>query len=418
MSTSITRRRRTPSPLRVGDELRLPALEVRQGPSRTLYSFAVDGKQLPLFATVSRIHRDDNAEISGYQRPEVLSHIASIRRYIESDEPMIPNAIVIAFDKRVTFEPTSSNGHHDQVCPGTLVIPVDPESEDEDKPGWVVDGQQRCAAIRDARIKSFPMCVTAFITDSDTEQRAQFILVNSTKPLPKGLIHELLPSTTGTLPTALQLRRFPAALIDRLNYTPGSPLQGMIHTPTTPDGMIKDNSMLRMIENSLSDGALYRFRDAESGEGDAEAMLGLLMDFWRAAAAVFEDAWAQPPRRSRLMHGVGIVSMGFVMDAIVDRYRRSHVPAQADFAADLQRLAPICRWTSGSWQFGPDHQRRWNDLQNTPRDIQLLTNYLLFEYKARVWSHPERRGKSGRSSITSDRHGEECRPVPRAPKPC
>ena len=86
-------------------ELRLPALQVRQGPSRTLYSFAVDGKQFPRFTTVSRIHRDDEAGVQGYQRPEVLSHIAAIRKYLESDDPMIPNAIVIAFDKRVRFEP-------------------------------------------------------------------------------------------------------------------------------------------------------------------------------------------------------------------------------------------------------------------------------------------------------------------------
>jgi len=42
-----------------GNFLRLPALEVRQGDGSTLYSFAVDGKQLSFFATISRIHRDD-----------------------------------------------------------------------------------------------------------------------------------------------------------------------------------------------------------------------------------------------------------------------------------------------------------------------------------------------------------------------
>src|SRR6266699_5913717 len=84
---------------------RLPSLEVRQGDGSTLYSFAVDGKKLPFFATISRIHRDDDSAIQGYQRPAVLSHINAIRRYIESDSPMIPNALVIAFDKRVQFEP-------------------------------------------------------------------------------------------------------------------------------------------------------------------------------------------------------------------------------------------------------------------------------------------------------------------------
>ena len=41
----------------IGEMLSLPALEVRQGEGRVLYSFAVDGKKLPLFAAVSRIHR-------------------------------------------------------------------------------------------------------------------------------------------------------------------------------------------------------------------------------------------------------------------------------------------------------------------------------------------------------------------------
>jgi DGQHR domain-containing protein len=367
---------------RHGQELRLPALQVRQGPNRILYSFAVDGKQLPRFATVSRIHRDDIAGVQGYQRPEVLSHITSIRKYLESEDPMIPNAIVIAFDKRVVFEPTGRTDGYTQ--PGTLVIPLDPDCPDEDKPGWVVDGQQRCAAIREARVRSFPICVTAFITESDAEQRSQFILVNSTKPLPKGLIHELLPSTVGALPTALQLRRFPAMLLERLNYDDDSPLRHLIQTPTTPQGMIKDNSILRMLENSLSDGALYRHRYAATGDGDVAVMLGLLRDFWTAVQDAFPDAWAQSPRRSRLMHGVGIASMGFLMDAITDRYSHLRVPTVDDFAYDLDEVAGLCRWTEGNWTFDYDHRRKWNDLQNTPRDIQLLTNYLLGEYRART----------------------------------
>src|SRR5215510_6348709 len=105
-------------------ELRLPALEVRQGDGRVLYSFAVDGKDLPSFAAVSRIRRDGDAQVEGYQRPEVLSHIASIRRYLESDAPMIPNALVVAFDKRVQFEPLPGAPAVSYARPGTLVIPA------------------------------------------------------------------------------------------------------------------------------------------------------------------------------------------------------------------------------------------------------------------------------------------------------
>lgn len=368
--------------------LRLPALEVCQGPGRLLYTFAVDGKVLPSFTTVSRIRREGDGDIEGYQRPEVISHIASIRRYLESDAPMIPNALVVAFDQRVRFEVADEVTDVTYARPGTLIIPITEDETSDDKPGWIVDGQQRSAAIREARIGSFPVCVTAFITNSDYEQRSQFILVNSAKPLPKGLIYELLPTTVGTLPKSLQTRKFPALLLRKLNSEIRSPLYRKIQTPTTPEGVIKDNSILKMLESSLSDGALYAFRDPDTGEGDDEQMMSLLIDFWSAVSEVFYYAWDLPPRKSRLIHGVGIASLGFLMDAIYDRYARVRTPNKIDFVGDLADIAESCRWTNGFWDFGPGQLRKWNELQNTTRDIQLLTNYLLFEYKDRVWRKP------------------------------
>src|SRR5256885_8028317 len=45
--------------------------------------------------------------------------------------------------------------------------------DEEERPGWIVDGQQRAAAIRDARVTRFPIFVNAFITEEVAEQRAQ-----------------------------------------------------------------------------------------------------------------------------------------------------------------------------------------------------------------------------------------------------
>src|SRR6185369_11243372 len=108
--------------------------------------------------------------------------------------------------------------------------------------------------------------------------------------------------------------------------------------------------------------------------------------FWWAVSVTFTDAWALPPKKSRLLHGAGVVSLGFVMDAIADRHRESQVVSNEMFLADLQPLKAVCRWTEGYWDFGPGQQRRWNEIQNTSRDIQLLTNYLLVQYKSRVWN--------------------------------
>ena len=365
----------------VEDQLVLPAIEVHQTPTRRLYCFAIDGKQLHEIAAISRVHRLKDKSLVGYQRPEVLSHIAGIRAYIESADPVLPNAIVVAFDERVKFAPLAEQTGMSRV--GELQIPLDRTWSDEQKPGWIVDGQQRSAAIRDADIGAFPICVTAFITDSAAEQRAQFILVNSTKPLPKGLVHELLPGTDALLPKHLRRRRLPTVLVERLNHDPQSPLRGLVATPTNPEGIIKDNSVLRMLENSLTDGALYVLRDPETGCGDIEVMLDLVGGFWEAIQEVFPDAFKKPPRQSRLMHGVGIVSMGFVMDAIADRFLPEAWPSKEDFEAHLAELAVVCRWTAGTWDFGSS-KRRWNELQNTPKDVQLLADYLLTEYRIRV----------------------------------
>jgi DGQHR domain-containing protein len=347
----------------------------------------VDGKLIANFAAVSRIRREnDIGDVRGYQRPEVLAHIGEIRKYLEGPAPLIPNAVVIAFDSRVRFEPNDDDKHPDYVRSGTLVIPVDGSAIEDERPGFIVDGQQRLAAIREAAVPSFPICVTAFLTDDVREQTEQFILVNSTKPLPKGLIYELLPGTQGVLPSQLEKRRLPAYLLDRLNRDDDSPLRYKIQTPTNPEGMVKDNSILRMLENSLTDGVLFRFRRVNEATDDTDAMVEVLRNFWAAVQGTFAEAWGLPPRRSRLMHGAGIITLGLLMDAIADRYRDIGIPDREQFAADLQPLRSTCRWTDGYWDFGPNQQRKWNEVQNTPKDIELLANHLLVQYKVRVWN--------------------------------
>lgn len=362
-------------------ELRLPALEVRQG-DRRLYQFAMDGKRLADISTVSRVHRDEEGQIGGYQRPEVLRHVKAIRSYLESPGALMPNALVIAFDSRVRFEPAPDVKATDGSAVGSIVIPVSDEPS-EIPPGWVVDGQQRAAALRDAKLGSFPMPVVAFITDDLREQRAQFILVNNTKPLPKGLIHELLPVTEGYLPVALLRKRYPSKLLALLNLLPDSPMEHAIKTPTMPDGRIRDNSVLKMIENSITDGALYRYRDPLTGEGDTSLMLQVLWNFWTAVADMWPAAWTLPPRKSRLTHGVGIVALGYVMDEITERCSTgTEVPTSEAYTEHLQPLVEICAWTRGQWDFGLREHRPWNELQVTSKDILKLTELLLRAYRS------------------------------------
>jgi DGQHR domain-containing protein len=359
-------------------DLRLPALEISQG-SHKIYSFAVDGKQLHGFTTISRVKRTDG-NLNGYQRSEVATHIRAIRRYLESDGAMLPNAIVLAFDKRVRFEPFIWASAVDYCAAGELIIPVDETLDDSKKPAWLVDGQQRAAAVRDADLDQFPLAAVGFIANNQEEQRSQFILVNNTKPLPPGLIHELLPSTTGSLPTRYARRQLPATLMVQLNSDPNGPFFERIATPTNPDGYIKDNSVLKMIENSLYDGALYQYRDPIDGSGDIKNMLLHLTIFWSLVRTTFQQEWKQVPRKSRLTHGVGIQAMGFVMDALTDGVPAEKLPRQ-HLEIPLRRIAQLAAWTGGTWDLDGE-ERRWNSLQNTPNDVRVLTNYLVKKVKA------------------------------------
>jgi hypothetical protein len=95
------------------------------------------------------------------------------------------------------------------------------------------------------------------------------------------------------------------------------------------------------------------------------------------------------------MHGAGVVSLGFVMDAIADRHKKVERLTVKQFREDIEPLKEICRWTEGYWDFGPDTQLKWNEIQNTPRHVQMLANYLLVQqYKARVWNRTGGKGKA------------------------
>jgi hypothetical protein len=224
-------------------------------------------------------------------------------------------------------------------------------------------------------LKSFPVIVNAFVASDIEEQRTQFILVNSTKPLPQGLIYELLPLTEGVLPSRWSDKQRAAEICQWLNYRKESPFKGLVKTPTNPNGVIQDNSILKMLGNSLKDGVLYDYA------GDDEALFQILATYWSAVKCEFPAAWGVSPRKSRLMHGVGIVSMGCLMDMVAAKWRDPLSRSVEDYQTELQVVSERCRWLSGVWELGPGIQRKWNDVQNTSRDVQLITNYILGSYR-------------------------------------
>ncbi len=358
------------------------ALRITQTPAFPLYVFSLTAAEILHLADISRVARDQTGALIGYQRPEVRRHIQEIVDYLNSDQVIFPNPIILALCSAVRF--TQSRG---KVCDGfatTGMLEIPLPAADEAKPGWIVDGQQRALALAQASRRDFPVPVNAFVADSVDVQREQFLRINNTRPLPRGLVTELLPMVKTPLPPRLSLRKTPSALCDLLNRDAASPFQGLIRRASSqgPDrrrAVVADASIVNMLHESLTSpaGCLFPYRNITSGETDFDGLWTVLLLYWTAVRDTFPDAWGKPPARSRLMHGAGIRAMGRLMDRVLAAVSPRLPDAAGQVRTDLARIAPHCRWTRGTWD---GLGLRWDEIQNVPRHINELSSLLIRLY--------------------------------------
>lgn len=343
---------------------RFKAVRARQTPGHDVFVFAAHPSDVLSFAAIERVARADDGQLKGFQRHQVASHIREIRDYLVRDDALLPNAVIVAFIDGVKIKDLADG-----------VVQVEISAPTSEKPGFVVDGQQRLTALSGIDKPNFQVFVSALVCKDYNELRQQFVLINNTRPLPKTLIYELLPNVDG-LPERFTQRKFSARVVDRLNFTRGSSLHGEVRQHTNPAGVISDTAMQRLIMNSASDGAI---RDLIQYEDRDERAFHLVSEFFHAVASVYGPAWAgMTPRFSRLRHGAGIVAMGFVMDHL---YSVEGATERHQFEPGLRLLAPYTAWTSGQWPLEAFDTRPWNGIQNTPSDIDLLTRYLVSSLK-------------------------------------
>src|SRR5215471_2357614 len=126
------------------------ALRVTQASDTPLYLFSLTARQVLEVADISRVSRDDAGDLIGYQRDEVRQHIQEITDYLDGEQVLFPNPIIIALSSSVRFTCSRGPGNGDGIATaGTLEIPL--PNGDGRRPGWIVDGQQRAMALSRAR---------------------------------------------------------------------------------------------------------------------------------------------------------------------------------------------------------------------------------------------------------------------------
>jgi DGQHR domain-containing protein len=359
------------------------ALMAYQDDNIPIYSFFLRAKDLAKAADISRIKKGAKGALLGYQRGEVSQHINEIKDFLNSKSVLFPNAIILALSSEVKFKQSRGPSVGEGPClSGVLELPI---REQGKRAAWIVDGQQRTTALALSNRPDLLVPVTGFVSDNFEIHRAQFLLVNKVKPLPSGLINELLPEVNMALPASLAKNKIPSAICNILNKDPESPFKGLIARQTTDRrkdkaAVVADNSLIQVVKSSLNNvhGCLYQYRNVATGEIDEEKIMQVLKVYWSAVKEVFPDAWGQPPLKSRLMHGVGIKSMGNLMDRVMCTAKPWEEESLKKTVKQLSILKSRCAWTNGSWE--QLNGLPWNGLQNTPSHVKLLSNMLIRAY--------------------------------------
>lgn len=336
-----------------------PVLTPNQSERFTVFCFTASADQIAQIARIERAGRDEEGGLHGFQRPQIAGHIDNIADYLDKPHSILPNALVVGFTKGARVRMTKGGA-------GTVTIDVA-----KGPPGWIVDGQQRFTALSRIKNRKFQIVVTGFVCPTIQELQRQFILINSARPLPKALVYELLPQVPD-LPPALINRALAARVTESLNYSEGSSLRGLIKQQTNPTGVVADVALQKLIMNSMSDGALRLY--AKEPKRLVEHGGTMISEFFHAVKHTFKDAWdGHTPKTSRLVHGTGIVAMGYVMETLNSA---TNALDRDQFSAGLRPLVGRTSWTKGSWDFGVE-MRSWDSIQNVPRDVRQLSMYLV-----------------------------------------
>jgi hypothetical protein len=107
----------------------------------------------------------------------------------------------------------------------------------------------------------------------------------------------------------------------------------------------------------------------------------MMSEFYHVVQHIFSEDWiGRTPKTSRLIHGTGIIALGYVMDFL---NTVTGAATRDEFANGLRLLKGKTAWSEGEWDFGAE-RRRWNGLQNVPADIRQLSLHLVQVLKRRL----------------------------------
>lgn len=378
------------------------ASKISEGSSRL--QFTIDGRLIRCFSAVDRL---DVVAGTGNQRDEIYKHVSEISKGMQAGV-QVPNSVILVFNEKVfSWAPTDeeipeswvvcrqlaewSTIRHpneadrviQEVCPIELDIPFRNAAFDEEKTAFLVDGQQRTAALSLVDIDSVPtffLTVNAIVGNQE-EAKNTFRIANSTVRITTDFSRALVGTLDETPGYVKEEKKVAQAVKLLAIDLADSPFKGMVKHP----GM--DGRGLPIVYNTLFS-VVSSFNQSGIDFGDdGKKLAQCVSQAYRVVAEVWPEAWGKNPKESKLSHGAGLRAIGRVLVDLLRVQTSIHNSDLSDpkiwtaIESSLKRLRQKVLWTLQSAAEGNNTQLRNYKFeilpkQNTNQDIQALTFFL------------------------------------------
>ena len=358
------------------------AIRVDQDDLQTVFLFTLLLDELLAVADVSRVAGSSLEDVVNSNRSDVREAIDQLAATAKTSDAPLPFPITLALSSQVRFRQSRGIAVDDGAgLAGTLELPVgEPETK---RSALIVDGHILALAALRADLGKLALPVFGFICDDELVVRSQFQRINTLPRMTANQANVVIPEVLVSLSQKLSAKEVPEAVVNWLNESERSPFYGIVKGARTSQPKQKPivplSLLVRMVDESLStpSGCLFPYRNIATGKTDFDGICRVLILFWSGVKNVFPDAWGKSPNKSRLMHGVGIRAMGRLMDRVMPTIAIDGKKSQKEVEVEIRKIQHYCRWTSGTWD---ELDLNWNEIQNVPRHIHMLSNCLIRAY--------------------------------------
>lgn len=289
-------------------EGKIPALKISQN-ERDMLLFSVPAK---LLKEISYFNPREVDREKGIQRPYQLWRSKDIAKYIDSEDAVLPNDIIINLELErlgLTLEQVYDETTHTLDLKEMINKANDLQDINmhlKGKIAFVIDGQHRLRAFEYAE-KNLPLVIAALVNLSLAEVAEIFVKINYyQKPVNKSLVLDLLGISQDVFPQYYKLHE----VVKRLNEDIESPFYSNIKMLGIGKGFISQASIINAIEKYKIEKVLEELQI----EPTKEILYNVIWNFFKAVEIEFNEYWGE---KRFLSKSIGIRSSVLLMRDIL-----------------------------------------------------------------------------------------------------